>query len=157
MRDSLKKMKRVLRRLGHVNAENVVLTKGRVTCEVNSADELLVTELIFSGAFNDLDAGHSVREKALAPLLPPTRPSRRPPPRSQAALLSCLVYTEKGDPEADPLPEDLAAPLRLLQEAARRIAQGVSPLSCALLLTAAPPHPVVPQAGCRRTSTVGRT
>lgn len=77
MRDSLKKMKRVLRRLGHVNAENVVLTKGRVTCEVNSADELLVTELIFSGAFNDLDAGHSVREGRL-PCWPFACSTRRP-------------------------------------------------------------------------------
>jgi ATP-dependent RNA helicase DOB1 len=47
-----------------------------------------------------------------------------PPPWSaQAALLSCLVWTEKGDDEGPALPEDLAAPLRQLQDAARRIAQ----------------------------------
>ncbi len=34
--------------------------KGRVACEVNTADELLVTELIFNGVFNDLDAAQSV-------------------------------------------------------------------------------------------------
>jgi ATP-dependent RNA helicase DOB1 len=60
MRDTLKKMKRVLRRLGLIDASNVVQTKGRVACEVNTADELLVTELIFNGVFNDLNAGQAV-------------------------------------------------------------------------------------------------
>lgn len=60
MRETLKKMKRVLRRLGHIDASNVVLTKGRVACEVNTADELLVTELIFNGVFNDLSPAQTV-------------------------------------------------------------------------------------------------
>lgn len=101
MKDALRSMKRVLRRLGHVDASNVVQMKGRVSCEVNTADELLVTELIFTGAFNDLDAAQA------------------------ASLLSCMVYTEKssGDDDAAPLREELAGPLRQLQDAARRIAQ----------------------------------
>ncbi|RYG50440.1 hypothetical protein EON66_11845, partial [archaeon] len=41
----------------------------------------------------------------------------------QAALLSCLVHTEKGDDEAPPLREELSGPYRALQDAARRIAQ----------------------------------
>jgi ATP-dependent RNA helicase DOB1 len=104
MRDTLKAMKRVLRRLGHVDAQHVVQVKGRVACEVNTADELLVTELIFNGVFNALDAAQA------------------------AALLSCLIYTDKPasasqqDESAAPLREELAAPLRQLQEAARRIA-----------------------------------
>jgi len=102
-RDVLRRMKRVLRRLGHLSQDNVVLMKGRVAAEVNSADELLVTELVFNGVFNDLDAGQS------------------------AALLSALVYTEKKKDEKEgeggpPLREELAAPLRTLQDAARRIA-----------------------------------
>lgn len=60
MRDDLKKMKRVLRRLGYVDADNVLQAKGRVACEINSADELLCTELIFNGVFNSLDAAQSV-------------------------------------------------------------------------------------------------
>ena len=32
MKDTLRKMKRVLRRLGAINAENVVQMKGRVAC-----------------------------------------------------------------------------------------------------------------------------
>ena len=35
--------------------------QGRVACEVNTADELLVTELIFNGVFNDLKPGQVVR------------------------------------------------------------------------------------------------
>ena len=36
--------------------EGVVLTKGRVACEMTSADELVATELIFNGTFKELDA-----------------------------------------------------------------------------------------------------
>ena len=47
-----------------------------------------------------------------------------PPLPPQAALLSCLVFSEKGDEEAaGKLSEDLAAPYRALQAAARRIAE----------------------------------
>lgn len=61
LRETCKKMMRVLRRLGHTDAKNVVQLKGRVACEINTADELLVTELMFNGAFNDLDAAQCVR------------------------------------------------------------------------------------------------
>ncbi len=103
-RDVLRRKKRVLRRLGLLSADNVVQMKGRVAAEVNSADELLVTELIFSGAFNSLDAAGA------------------------AALLSVMVYQAKSTSEKDdkdkpaPLKEEFAGPLRGLQEAARRIA-----------------------------------
>jgi ATP-dependent RNA helicase DOB1 len=54
MKDDLKKMKRVLKRLGHVDANGVIQTKGRTACEINTADELVVVELMFTGVFNDL-------------------------------------------------------------------------------------------------------
>ena len=47
-------MKRVLRRLGYIDEGDVVQSKGRVACEINSADELLLTELIYDGVFLDL-------------------------------------------------------------------------------------------------------
>lgn len=158
MRDTLRNMKRVLRRLGHLSADNVVQTKGRVACEINTADELLVTELIFSGAFNDLDAGQAVschcgrydrcmccscafrcrvmctcvsllylRPKShrlvLLLMLPCICPLSLYP-HLQAALLSCMVFSEKGDDDAAAkLPDELAAPFRTLQAAARRIAE----------------------------------
>ncbi len=97
MRDTLKRMKRVLRRLGHTDADNVIQLKGRVACEISTADELLVTQLIFDGVFNDLTVQQTV------------------------ALLSCLVFQEKGDDDAK-VPDEMAGPLRQLQEAAKRVA-----------------------------------
>ena len=60
MKDTLKRMKRVLRRLGHTNEDSVIQLKGRVAAEINTADELLVTELIFKGVFNDLTVAQTV-------------------------------------------------------------------------------------------------
>ncbi|KAI5144266.1 Exosome Rna Helicase Mtr4 [Manis pentadactyla] len=68
--DELKCRKRVLRRLGFATSSDVIEMKGRVACEISSADELLLTEMMFNGLFNDLSA-----EQA-------------------AALLSCLVFQE---------------------------------------------------------------
>jgi len=54
--------------------------------------------LIFNGVFNPLS------------------------PEQSAALLSCFVFTEKSE-QATKLKEELAAPLRIMQEIARRIAK----------------------------------
>ena len=67
MQEELMGMHRVLRRLGHLSQEGVIQNKGRVACEVSTADELLTTELVFSGMLNELEPSHL------------------------AALLSCLV------------------------------------------------------------------
>ena len=96
--DELKCRKRVLRRLGFTTSEDVVEKKGRVACEISTGDELLLTEMIFNGVFNDLT------------------------PEQCAALLSCFVFTEKSEQQIR-LKEDLAAPLRVMQETARRIAK----------------------------------
>ncbi|CAO1614210.1 unnamed protein product [Sympodiomycopsis kandeliae] len=96
--DELKCRKRVLRRLGFTTSEDVVEKKGRVACEISTGDELLLTEMIFNGVFNDLT------------------------PEQCAALLSCFVFTEKSEQPVR-LKEDLAAPLRIMQETARRIAK----------------------------------
>lgn len=61
----------MLRRLGYATVEDVVEVKGRVAAEVSSADELVLTELIFSGAFQDLSVEQAT------------------------ALLSCFVWQEK--------------------------------------------------------------
>jgi antiviral helicase SKI2 len=46
----------VLEELEYINKEGVVQMKGRVACELTSSSghELLITELIFANAFNDL-------------------------------------------------------------------------------------------------------
>ena len=69
--EELKCRKRVLRRLGFTNSSDVAEMKGRVACEISTGDELLLTELIFNGAFNTLL------------------------PEQCASLLSCFVFTEK--------------------------------------------------------------
>lgn len=97
--DELNSRKRVLRRLGFTTADDVIEVKGRVACEISSGDGLLLTELIFNGMFNDLT------------------------PEQCAALLSCLVFQEKSEVENQRMKEELAGPLKILQEMARRIAK----------------------------------
>ena len=98
LKEELKGMKRVLRRLGMLNSDNVVEAKGRVACEVDSADELVITELIFNNSFSGMTVEQLV------------------------ALCSCFVYGERASDEAGKgLEEELATPLRMLQETARRI------------------------------------
>ena len=57
--------------LGYTTAHDVIELKGRVACEISTGDELLLTELIFNGAFNALTVEQTV------------------------ALLSCFVFEEK--------------------------------------------------------------
>ncbi|KAG9510845.1 Exosome RNA helicase MTR4, partial [Fragariocoptes setiger] len=94
--DELKCMKLVLRQLGYCSSQDVIEIKGRVACEITSGDELLLTEMLFNGAFNDLNV-YQIN-----------------------ALLSCFVFDEKTDSAAK-LTEELDGPLRTMHELARRI------------------------------------
>lgn len=96
--DELKCRKRVLRRLGFATSSDVIEMKGRVACEISSADELLLTEMMFNGLFNDLTAEQAT------------------------ALLSCFVFQENAN-EMPKLTEQLGGPLRQMQECAKRIAK----------------------------------
>ena len=50
--------------------------KGKVACSISASDEIMVTGMLFSGLFNDLDSLQT------------------------AAILSCLIYTDgKGSEE----------------------------------------------------------
>lgn len=103
MRDELKKMKRVLRQLGHVDANGVIQTKGRTACEINTANELVVVELMFCGVFNDLSVEQCV------------------------ALLSCMTFDEamKDENPTEGLKSYLANPFYKLQECARTVAKAI--------------------------------
>lgn len=46
----------VLQHLNYLTSENVLMLKGRVSIEINSCNEILGTELLFSGIFDDLNA-----------------------------------------------------------------------------------------------------
>ena len=86
----LKRYKRVLRRLGYCNSADVIDLKGRVACEIDTGDELVTTELLFNGVFNDLTVSQA------------------------CALLCCFVFQEKAN-EMPKLSNELSGPLRLLQ------------------------------------------
>lgn len=104
MKEDLKKMKKVLRRLGHVDANGVIQTKGRTACEINTANELVVVELIFTGAFNDLTVEQCV------------------------ALLSCMTFDERNKDDEDPLKglkPYLSNPFLKMKEVARSVAKAM--------------------------------
>ncbi|KAL8942654.1 MAG: hypothetical protein Q9211_001300 [Gyalolechia sp. 1 TL-2023] len=95
--DELKSRKRVLRRLQFINEAEVVQLKARVACEISTGDELLLSELLFDGFFNELT------------------------PEICASVLSCFIFEEKA--ECPALKEELAKPFCELQAKARMIAK----------------------------------
>lgn len=58
--------------MGYIDDEGVITIKGRAACEIDTADELLTTEMMFNGTFNSLDIHKLV------------------------ALVSCLVPVEQS-------------------------------------------------------------
>ena len=70
MSSELVNMKRVMRRLELADKNDVPTLKGKVAAAISACDEILVTELIFSGFFQELDSVQI------------------------AAVLSCLIYTD---------------------------------------------------------------
>lgn len=97
-------MKRVMRRLELCDKNDVPTLKGKVAAHVSTTDELLVTEMLFSGLFNDMEK-----------------------PSHIAAVLSCLVYTEGKAGNQESVQkiikhEKLGNPFLLLQKIADRVA-----------------------------------
>jgi ATP-dependent RNA helicase DOB1 len=98
--DELKSRKRVLRRLGFINDQEVLQVKARVACEISSSGdghELLLSELLFNRFFNELS------------------------PEVCAAVLSCFIFEEKS--QAQPLKEDMAKLYGEVQAQARILAK----------------------------------
>merc|ERR1712194_926089 len=73
MTDDLRAMKRVLRRLEFIDKEGVVQLKGRMACELTSADEVLLTEIVFQNVFDGMEANNII------------------------ALCYCLVFDERSE------------------------------------------------------------
>ncbi|KAK9803050.1 hypothetical protein WJX73_001880 [Symbiochloris irregularis] len=94
----LKCRMRVLQRLGYIDEGGTVSLKGQVAAEIQSADELVLCEMVFKGALQGLPAD------------------------AITALLSCLVWSEKSD-GAGLISRDLMQHRETLLEAARRVAQ----------------------------------
>ncbi|PIA59509.1 hypothetical protein AQUCO_00400415v1 [Aquilegia coerulea] len=97
-KDELKARKRVLRRLGYTTSDDVVELKGKVACEISSADELTLTELMFNGVLKDVNVEEMV------------------------SLLSCFVWQEKLQDAQKPR-DELELLFTQLQDTARRVAK----------------------------------
>ena len=98
MSEDLVNMKRVMRRLEMVQKNDVPLLKGKVCANLSAADEILTTELIFSGFFQDMEADQI------------------------AAICSCLVYNDAKSEGKPPKDEKLSDPFLKLQEVAKKVA-----------------------------------
>lgn len=86
MSKDLVNMKRVMRRLDMIDKHDVPMLKGKVAASLSAADELLTTELLFSGFFQELDS-HQI-----------------------AAVLSCLVFTDNKSEGEAPAEAKLSVP-----------------------------------------------
>ena len=98
MSNDLVNMKRVMRRLDMIDKNDVPHLKGKVAAGLSCADEILTTELIFSGFFQDLN------------------------PHQMAAVLSCLVYNDGKSEGKPPKEEELSEPFNKLIEVANKVA-----------------------------------
>ncbi|EGZ09585.1 hypothetical protein PHYSODRAFT_318253 [Phytophthora sojae] len=65
----------VLKRLGYISKDGVVQVKGRVACEINTCEELVLTEMIFENVLANLE------------------------PEEIVAVLSALIFQEKSQSE----------------------------------------------------------
>lgn len=80
----------------YITSEDVVELKGKVACEISTADELTLTELMFTGILKDVNLEEMV------------------------ALLSCFVWQEKLQDAPKPR-ESLDLLHSHLQEIAKRV------------------------------------
>ena len=99
--DDLQARSRVLNRLGYLEEEHIVSTKGKTAAEISTGDELVMCELLFSGAFGPLKVDQV------------------------AALVSCFIWREKSESRAK-VPHDMEGPYGLLRDSARKIARAES-------------------------------
>lgn len=98
-KEELKRMKRILRRLGFITEDGVIEVKGRLACEVSSADELVITELMLGGQLNAMS------------------------PEILVAVCSCFVVDEaKKDGDDLQLEKELEVALDALKAVCTRVA-----------------------------------
>ncbi|KAG0168825.1 hypothetical protein DFQ28_000374 [Apophysomyces sp. BC1034] len=98
----------VLRQMQYIDEQGTVQLKGRVACEINSADELLLTELVLDNVFADYE------------------------PAEIVAILSAFVFQERNASEPRLTPKLVKAKELVLQYA-RKVAQ--SQVDCGLTIS----------------------
>eukprot|EP00803_Ostreobium_quekettii_P000360 evm.model.scf_2577.3 EVM.evm.TU.scf_2577.3 scf_2577:12172-20282(+) len=100
LKDELRSRERALRRLGFVDADGVVTVKGNVLLKLNSADDLVLVDLLFQGDLNDLSAPH------------------------MAAVVSCFVCEDvRNKSKANKVESAMSRLFQVVQGAARRVAR----------------------------------
>lgn len=98
MTEELKNRKRVLKKLDFITDDEILCLKGKFSCELTTGDELVLTTLIFNGAFQDLSVAQTV------------------------ALLSCFVHQEPTKAESlDRLRKEMQIPVQNLMHTAKSI------------------------------------
>ncbi|EAL69567.1 DEAD/DEAH box helicase [Dictyostelium discoideum AX4] len=101
LKDDLRSMKRILTRLGYITDDGVVALKGRVACEISAGDELVISELLFAGLFNDLSVEQCV------------------------AVFSCFVFQNEGSANNDvnnpKIKPDLVPLYRVIRDTASKV------------------------------------
>jgi ATP-dependent RNA helicase DOB1 len=103
MSADLVNMKRVMRRLDLCDKNDVITLKGKVACQISASDEILITEMLFSGQLSELE------------------------PEVIAALLSCLIFTDGSSKNAEgsnqiSKHEKLGNPFVVMQKTADKVA-----------------------------------
>lgn len=92
--------KAMLQSLGYVDENDTVCLKGRVACEVNTCESLIVTEMVFEGMLNELE------------------------PAEIVAALSALLFQEKMDDDiGSELPERLISSCERMRAIATDLGQ----------------------------------
>ncbi|KAF4143254.1 DSHCT domain-containing protein [Phytophthora infestans] len=86
----------VLKRLGYISDDGVVQVKGRVACEINTCEELVLTEMIFENVLATLE------------------------PEEIVAVLSALIFQEKSQSEPT-----LTPTLETTREVVKNIAESL--------------------------------
>ncbi|GMF11215.1 unnamed protein product [Phytophthora lilii] len=86
----------VLKRLGYISDDGVVQVKGRVACEINTCEELVLTEMIFENVLANLE------------------------PEEIVAVLSALIFQEKSQSEPT-----LTPTLEATREVVKNIAESL--------------------------------
>jgi ATP-dependent RNA helicase DOB1 len=99
LKDDLKNMKRVLKRLEFVT-EDTVTRKGQVACQISTSDEVLLTEMLFNGSFNNIE------------------------PNYLCSMLSCFLVNEGGSKNDTKPPKDprLTSYNNIIKENAGKVA-----------------------------------
>lgn len=89
---------KVLEKMNYIDEQGTVQVKGRVACEINSADELLLTELVLDNVFADYE------------------------PAEVVAILSAFVFQERNASEPRLTPKLIKAKETVLTYA-RKVAE----------------------------------